>query len=1116
MPPKSKKRKKSTLSSNRPKKVAKTYQHEILKSQQHPTPYYYHAKRIYLFQTPYIPQYKDHVVFLRQGLPEFYEQSGGNPFNKKMPQELYPNIPPQLECIITDIQYLLVGDDASNGVTLFRLTLDPINDSSTNQEQTSDTFPPFEVDYLEVLGNPDFIIPWGKWKAACKLEKKLRPGTAVEVNFDCHWWTGKVIEVSPSDPKFPKSMWENVLIEWKEGGPSRVSAWEIRDLQYELDPNFKNPLDSNAIKKITTLLDEFVDYKIQILPVLQGAYPIILTIIIDRLKAQYYRQWESFEFELEWIVKNVKKERRPRDIKPFLDLYDKIINIIKDVKTEKSSKANSSSKPSKEKQTKSKKPSTFVKADKELNEKLAGLFDSPKPSSTEKPAEEKETKLTQPKSKKSTSQKKSTSSKESKKKEPRIESKTQIKEEPEPSSKPASDVVQLPSQGGEEEEFYYGEPYGSPPHDETTRTKPHPSSHSVESEPEPQTAVQEPSATIQLKEEETVETTKSEKETSEPLISSQEKSVCDESGEETEESEDEEPERNETGQHIRTSGEPLATSPSITDLKTEPPPPPVKEGPKDMSPPMGQDQKPVSQIQEMEGIEEETEETGEQLTPIGPQLPEEMDIEREPEIDSQQSKVKEKKKSPSAPSSPPLPPPPPREPISFGLNTHILIERKRKKEAEAEERKRKLMKNPMKSLTSDSFPSSTLVLENEGNEYNPIQVMLQVNDRINVCIDENPAYDESLENERNAWIQKFDSWKQSSEWHVTTSGGLYTSKDRQRFEDSIDWHELELPKNVFSYRMYFRAPWVMNSSPLFTKFAACSRSLKTGEQPQPFIYLMKSSSCVPSLAEKGAWDEDDDNYNVRDEIQKIMQQIYGKNETDEEEDQDESELTDSERIQSEETHHANENEDLSIANTERIFPYRLRVITLCVCMRQDYLPNVEESDDAVEMHNLENDNDESPSTEYYNHSTAMKLSSRLQLHIRSKLSDIEKMRLAHLQERVSRYQDIVSMPSTLLQYPQPQEMRQMCERYRFLITSTHGDHHHHHHRHLGLSPHSYSQPHGQVNQLYPSREFHWSDAGFYVVPAFVDEVDNTLCSVIQIVGLEDSLQLSLNHHSLEL
>lgn len=269
----------------------------------------------------YIPQFGDHVAYLRQGHQEYLEMKMSREMRTPQDRGPWKTIKGTIRsvefCHVENLEY---STFAGSGETCCKLTLKFIG-------QDSDVYgKSFKLTLPELTNFPDFLVEKSRYEAALKRNWTHRDRCHVwwrsEGGEGGSWWAGRVTNVEPKSSDFPDSPWDRYVVQYKSdsSGPHKHSPWELFDPNnHSLElPKIDPAVKTQFLRGISNL--EQISYENDdcygLLKLSEASeksdfhnrnpLPLSLDIITRRLENYYYRSVEAFGHDLNQMVVNAK------------------------------------------------------------------------------------------------------------------------------------------------------------------------------------------------------------------------------------------------------------------------------------------------------------------------------------------------------------------------------------------------------------------------------------------------------------------------------------------------------------------------------------------------------------------------------------------------------------------------------------------------------------------------------------------------------------------------------------------------------------------------------------------------------------------------------------------
>ncbi|EFA78752.1 bromodomain-containing protein [Heterostelium album PN500] len=300
----------------------------------------------------YSPQIGDSVIYFHQGHKKYIET-----FPDETEQVEQSQLSTAEECNIINIKYIIASPKSVNpGLHQAEITLSVLSTGHT-----------ISVLY-HVSDIPDYLV------LASRVRKSLESHWASDDQFkmfyidENQWFTGVITEVSPSDPTYPDSLWERIVVRWdQDGGEGRVSPWEIelvhektsstpdnndnnnntQDDPYQtliyklLHSTENNNKDKSEIidsegeivdEDICELYREPVDLELYQLYIHYVAHPMDYGTLLSRLENNYYRRVEAVRFDAELVMRNAFTYNQPNTTiaRNSKTIYQSVLAVLKD------------------------------------------------------------------------------------------------------------------------------------------------------------------------------------------------------------------------------------------------------------------------------------------------------------------------------------------------------------------------------------------------------------------------------------------------------------------------------------------------------------------------------------------------------------------------------------------------------------------------------------------------------------------------------------------------------------------------------------------------------------------------------------------------------------------
>lgn len=308
----------------------------------------------HLFHNTYYPQLSDKIAFVRDGYLAFWKSIGSVSLLRQHIQPLLTHLPPLdngsglpdvMFCTVKRIDYhtySICNDSATIILRTLELYVDdivlmhqPQRDTISTRRQNELVGTSFKLDYYDhptTMAN--YMILRQLYECSMNFaEHKLKKGMTIQSSFDREFHSGKIMTIGASSSgRSSSSPWECILVRWKDGSESKISAWEIKQIEKQEDLQIPF-IEEDLARELQQELDQFCQQEIiQQLPnyLCNSLLPLSLETIRERMENRFYRSTDSFLNDLRCVVSTVSRLAIGSDahklLKWFLEEVDLVIS----------------------------------------------------------------------------------------------------------------------------------------------------------------------------------------------------------------------------------------------------------------------------------------------------------------------------------------------------------------------------------------------------------------------------------------------------------------------------------------------------------------------------------------------------------------------------------------------------------------------------------------------------------------------------------------------------------------------------------------------------------------------------------------------------------------------
>eukprot|EP00842_Homolaphlyctis_polyrhiza_P000724 jgi/Hompol1/1652/HPOL_000826-RA len=278
--------------------------------------------------SPYLPQIGDTVAYIKSGHRAFLEAAGefGGTVDEALPDVVFATV--------SALDYVTGYEVGQPVICEATLSLLAVRDPAIGLQSKAGLMPwkvlrngatpvqaTLQLRFCDLDATPDFIVLLDDYIASVCADSHWRVGDRVVVRYGDEEFEGSVREIMDStDP------WSRYVVRIPDAvaGESvdRFSPWEMRRPD-RAPREFSEHLTPQETKRLIGLIGDIAnisDMDVFVKPVSYSdfptyltmvAYPMCLSLIIDRLNQGFYRRLESLAWDIDRIRKNALKFNEP-------------------------------------------------------------------------------------------------------------------------------------------------------------------------------------------------------------------------------------------------------------------------------------------------------------------------------------------------------------------------------------------------------------------------------------------------------------------------------------------------------------------------------------------------------------------------------------------------------------------------------------------------------------------------------------------------------------------------------------------------------------------------------------------------------------------------------------
>lgn len=296
----------------------------------------------HLFHNTYYPQLSDQIAFIRDGYLAFWKGIASVSMLRQHIQPLLTNVPPLdngsglpdvIFCTVKRIEYRpfsICNDSATVILRTIELFVDDIGSGKASKKHQDLVGTSFKIDYYDhptTMAN--YMILRRLYECSMQFaENRLKKGMTIQSSFDKEFHSGKIMTIASRN----SSPWECILVRWKDGSESKISAWEIKQIEKQEDLQIPF-IEEELAKELQTEIEQiFQNEIIQQLPnyLSRNPNPLSLETIKERMENRFYRSTDAFLDDLQCVVSSVSRlaigSDADKTLKWFFDEVDLIIS----------------------------------------------------------------------------------------------------------------------------------------------------------------------------------------------------------------------------------------------------------------------------------------------------------------------------------------------------------------------------------------------------------------------------------------------------------------------------------------------------------------------------------------------------------------------------------------------------------------------------------------------------------------------------------------------------------------------------------------------------------------------------------------------------------------------